>query len=72
MSDSAVMSASYKTMVKLKRKAKLSIYQSLYVPPLTYGHELWVMTERIIWWIQATEMGFLQRLAGLHLRGKIG
>ncbi|KAI3351986.1 hypothetical protein L3Q82_020805 [Scortum barcoo] len=25
---------------------KLSIYRSIYVPTLTYGHELWVMTER--------------------------
>ncbi|KAK3522936.1 hypothetical protein QTP86_009714 [Hemibagrus guttatus] len=31
---------------ELSRKAKLSIYQSIYVPTLTYGHELWVMTER--------------------------
>ncbi|KAK3535695.1 hypothetical protein QTP70_020572, partial [Hemibagrus guttatus] len=36
------------TMVKkeLSRKAKPSIDQSIYVPTLTYGHELWVMTER--------------------------
>ncbi|KAK3517620.1 hypothetical protein QTP70_013401 [Hemibagrus guttatus] len=32
---------------ELKWKAKLSIYQSIYVPTLTYGHELWVMTERV-------------------------
>ncbi|KAI3371645.1 hypothetical protein L3Q82_024214 [Scortum barcoo] len=32
---------------ELSRKAKLSIYdRSIYVPTLTYGHELWVMTER--------------------------
>ncbi|KAI3377919.1 hypothetical protein L3Q82_009049 [Scortum barcoo] len=30
---------------ELSRKAKLSIYRSIYVPTLTYGHELWVMTE---------------------------
>ncbi|KAK3545938.1 hypothetical protein QTP70_016959 [Hemibagrus guttatus] len=34
---------------ELSRKAKLSIYQSIYAPTLTYGHELWVMTERVIW-----------------------
>lgn len=28
-------------------KAKLLIYQSIYVPALTYGHELWEMTERM-------------------------
>ena len=27
-------------------KRELSIYQSIYVPALTYGHEIWVVTER--------------------------
>ncbi|KAI3351255.1 hypothetical protein L3Q82_005804 [Scortum barcoo] len=34
----------YRTVVvkkELSRKAKLSIYRSIYVPTLTYGHELW-------------------------------
>ncbi|TWW59969.1 hypothetical protein D4764_05G0000590 [Takifugu flavidus] len=31
---------------ELSRKAKLSIYRSIFVPTLTYGHELWVMTKR--------------------------
>ncbi|KAI3353426.1 hypothetical protein L3Q82_019953 [Scortum barcoo] len=47
---SAVMRKSvYRTVVvkkELSRKAKLLIYRSIYVPTLTYGHELWVMTER--------------------------
>ncbi|KAK3517264.1 hypothetical protein QTP70_001756 [Hemibagrus guttatus] len=46
----AVMRSMYRSVVvkkELSRKAKLSIYQSIYVPTLTYGHELWVMTERI-------------------------
>ncbi|KAK3575619.1 hypothetical protein QTP86_031501, partial [Hemibagrus guttatus] len=45
----AVMRSMYRSVVvkkELSRKAKLSIYQSIYVPTLTYGHELWVMTER--------------------------
>ncbi|KAK3513875.1 hypothetical protein QTP70_032883, partial [Hemibagrus guttatus] len=45
----AVMPSMYRSVVvkkELSRKAKLSIYQSIYVPTLTYGHELWVMTER--------------------------
>ncbi|KAK3514902.1 hypothetical protein QTP70_034587, partial [Hemibagrus guttatus] len=44
----AVMRSMYWSVVgkkELSRKAKLSIYQSIYVPTLTYGHELWVMTE---------------------------
>ncbi|KAI3372952.1 hypothetical protein L3Q82_023399, partial [Scortum barcoo] len=41
---SAVMRSVYRTVVvkkELSRKAKLSIYRSIYVPTLTYGHELW-------------------------------
>ncbi|KAK3554499.1 hypothetical protein QTP70_024405, partial [Hemibagrus guttatus] len=49
---------------ELSRKAKLSIYQSVYVPTLTYGHELWVMTKRIRSRIQAAEMSFLRRVGG--------
>lgn len=35
------------TVVKreLSMKAKLSIYRLIYVPALTYSHELWVMTK---------------------------
>ncbi|KAK3556482.1 hypothetical protein QTP70_008321 [Hemibagrus guttatus] len=48
----AVMRSMYRSVVvkkELSRKAKLSIYQSIYAPTLTYGHELWVMTERVIY-----------------------
>ncbi|KAI3377398.1 hypothetical protein L3Q82_008588 [Scortum barcoo] len=42
---SAVMRSVYRTVVvkkkELSRKAKLLIYRSIYVPTLTYGHELW-------------------------------
>ncbi|KAI3365316.1 hypothetical protein L3Q82_010406, partial [Scortum barcoo] len=41
---SAVMRSVYRTVVvkkELSRKVKLSIYRSIYVPTLTYGHELW-------------------------------
>jgi len=37
---------SRKAKRELSRKAKLSIYWSIYVPTLTYGHKLWVVTER--------------------------
>uniref|UniRef100_A0A3B5BGU9 Carbonyl reductase 1 n=1 Tax=Stegastes partitus TaxID=144197 RepID=A0A3B5BGU9_9TELE len=43
------MGALYRTVVvkrELSRKAKLSIYQSIYVPTLTYGHEFWVVIEK--------------------------
>ncbi|KAK3520782.1 hypothetical protein QTP70_032353 [Hemibagrus guttatus] len=40
----AVIRSMYRSVVvkELSQKAKLSIYQSIYVPTLTYGHELWV------------------------------
>ncbi len=53
---SAVMRSMYRSVVvkkELSCKAKLSIYRSIYVPTLTYGHELWVMTERARSRIQA-------------------
>jgi len=56
---------------ELSRKAKLSIYWSVYVPILTYGHELWVVTERTRSRIQVAEMSFLRRVAGLSLRDRV-
>ncbi len=63
---SAVMRSMYRSVVEkeLSCKAKLSIYQSIYMPTLTYGHELWVMTERTRSLIQVAEMSFLRRVAG--------
>ncbi|XP_073778470.1 uncharacterized protein [Danio rerio] len=70
----AVMQSMYQFVVVknvFSRNAKLSIYQSIYVPTLTYGHELWVMTERIRFRIQAGEMSFLQRVAVHTLIGRV-
>ncbi|KAK3510413.1 hypothetical protein QTP70_005909 [Hemibagrus guttatus] len=70
----AVMRSVYRSVVvkkELSQKAKLLIYQSIYVPTLTYGHELWVMTERIRSRIQAAEMSFLCRVAGRSLRDRV-
>ena len=60
-------------MVKkeLSQKAKLSIYRSIYVPTLTYRHELWVVTERTKSRIQEAEIGFLCRVSGLSLRDRV-
>ncbi|KAK3517712.1 hypothetical protein QTP70_016085 [Hemibagrus guttatus] len=70
----AVMRSMYRSVVvkkELSQKAKLSIYQSIYVPTLTYGHELWVMTERVRCRIQVAEMSFLRRVAGRSLRDRV-
>ncbi|KAL0152538.1 hypothetical protein M9458_052261 [Cirrhinus mrigala] len=66
---SAVMRSLYRSVVvkkELSCKAKLSIYRSIYILTLTYGHELWVMTERIRSRIQAAEMSFLRHLHSAH------
>ncbi len=71
---SAVMRSMYWSVVvkkELSHKAKLSIYRSIYVLTLTYGHELWVMTERTRSRIQAAEMRFLRRVAGRSLRDRV-
>ena len=51
--------------------AKLSVFNSVYVPTLTYGHECWVMTERVKSRVQAAEMGFLRRVHGVSLLDKV-
>ncbi|TWW62225.1 hypothetical protein D4764_04G0008720 [Takifugu flavidus] len=56
---------------ELSQKAKLSIYRSIFVPTLTCGHELWVMTERTRSRVQVAEMSFLRRVAGLSLRDRV-
>ena len=71
---SAVMRTLHRSVVvkrELSRKAKFSILRSIFVPTLTYGHELWVVTERTRSRIQAAEMSFLRRVAGLSLRDRV-
>lgn len=43
-------------------KAKRSFYRSI------FGHKLWVVTQKMRWWIQEAEISFLRRLSGLSLR----
>ena len=47
---------------ELSKKAKLSIFKTVFVPILTYGHESWVMTERVRSQVRASEMRFLRRI----------
>ena len=66
---SAVMRAlQYLVVMKreLSKKAKLSIFKAVFVPILTYGHESWVMTERMRSQVQASEMRFFKELKELH------
>ena len=52
-------------------KTKLSIFESSFVPILTYGHESWVMTKRVRSQVQASEMRFLRRIEGVTLFNKV-
>ncbi|TWW76601.1 hypothetical protein D4764_13G0012630 [Takifugu flavidus] len=67
---SAVMRTVRSGEERAEPKAKLSIFQSIFVPTLTYGHELWVMIERTRSRVQAAKMSFLRRVAGLSLRDR--
>ena len=71
---SAVMRQLHLSVV-LKRelctKAKLSIFRSVYVPILIYGHKCWIMNEKMRLRVQAAEMGFLRRISGLTLLDKV-
>ena len=67
---SAVMRALHYSVVikrELSKKAKLSIFKAVFVPILTYGHESWVMTERMRSQVQASEMRLLRRIEGVTL-----
>lgn len=66
---SAVMRALYWTAVvkrELNWKSKLSIYQSICDPTLTYSHELWEVTQRMRFQIQSAGMSFFRRAARLR------
>jgi len=56
---------------ELSRKAKLAVYRSIFIPTLTYGHELWVMTDRTRPRVQAAEMRFLRRVVGRTLFDRV-
>ncbi|KAL1281997.1 hypothetical protein QQF64_000800 [Cirrhinus molitorella] len=62
----AAMRSMYRTVVV--KKAKFVIYWSIYVPTLTHGYELWVMTDRTRARIQTAKISFLRRVAGRTLR----
>ena len=71
---SAVMRALHYSVVmkrELSKKAKLSIFKTVFVPILTYGHESWVMAERMRSQVQASEMRFLRRIEGVTLFNKV-
>lgn len=47
------------------------MYQSVYIPTLAYGHEIWVMTKRVRSRIKADENSFFCRVAGISLGDRV-
>ena len=41
---------------ELSKKAKLSIFETVFVPILTFSHDSWVMTKRVRSQVQASEI----------------
>ncbi|XP_058251558.1 uncharacterized protein LOC131356504 [Hemibagrus wyckioides] len=64
----AAMQSVYRSVVLNK---ELSLGSTLSLPILTYGHELWVMTEKTKSRIRAAEMSFFHRVAGHSLRDRV-
>ena len=56
---------------ELSKKAKPLNFQSNFCPHSHYGHESWVMTERVRSQVQASEMRFLRRIEGVTLFNKV-
>ena len=56
---------------ELSKKAKLSIFKTVFVSILIYGHESWVMTERVPSQVQASKLRFLRRIEGVTLFNKV-
>lgn len=48
-----------------------NVQMRLQNPPRTYGHQLWVVTERMRSWIQATAISFLWRGFGLSFTDRV-
>ena len=71
---SAVMRALHYSVVikrELSKTATLSIFKTIFIPILAYGHESSVMTKRVRSQLQASEMRFLRRIEGVTLFDKV-
>ena len=56
---------------RIVEKGKVSIFKTAFVPILTYGHESWVITERVRSQMQASETNFLQQTEEVTLFNKV-
>ena len=55
---------------ELSNTSKLSVFESVFVLILTYGHESCVMTERVLSQVQAAQMGFCKESRVWHFATK--
>ena len=70
----AVMRALHYLVVmkrELSKKAKLSIFKTVFVPIFTYGDESCVMTERVRSQVEASEMRFLRKIKKVALLNRV-
>ena len=56
---------------ELSKKTNHSIFKAVFVPILTYGHESWVMTERVRSQVQASKMRFFRKIEGVTRFNKV-
>lgn len=71
---STVMQTLHQSVVvkkELNQRAKLLINRSVYVPTVSYGHEPWVVMERMRLRIHTGEMSYLHWESGLFLRDRV-
>ena len=56
---------------ELSKIAKLSIFNTVFAPILSYSHEFYVMTEKVRSQVQASEMRFLRKIKGVTQFNKV-
>ena len=69
----AIRALHYSVIMKreLSEQSNLAIFQTVFVPILTYGHASWVMTKRVRSQVEVSEMRFLRRIEGVTLFNKV-
>ena len=73
MASSVTRALYYSVVIKreLSKRTNLSIFKTVFVPILTYGQELWLMTQRVRSQVQASEIRFLRTIEGVTLLNKV-